>query len=205
MALCYTRTVLKAVPSLSPNIRIRPELWRSLTRLGISKQLQLAVAAFQEDKKSTKFLRESFKQTNRYEYFKFSTALQFLLNFMKEEDFCIIHCMSCSLNIQNHTFLEGYTNNDSDGCKVFEKSAENTYNSPKVLLSNVRSLVTKIDGIREFVLRSNVHLAFITETWLRPSISDGVVSIPDFVVIGKDKRVLASTTEWQRQRQKLRT
>lgn len=152
-----------------------------------------------------KFLRESFKQTNRYEFFKFNTALQLFLNFMKEEDFCIIHCMSCSLNIQNHTFLEGYTNSDSDGCKVFEKSAENTYNSPKVLLSNVRSLVTKIDGIREFVLRSNVHLAFITETWLRPSISDGVVSIPDFVIIGKDKRVLASTTEWQRQRQKLRT
>ena len=49
--------------------------------------------------------------------------------------------LSCSLNIQNHTFLEGNTNNDSDGSEVYERSAENTYNSPKVLLSNVRSLV----------------------------------------------------------------
>ena len=94
--------------------------------------------------------------------------------------------LGCSLNIQNHTFLEGNTKNDSDGSEVYEKSAENTYNSPKVLLSNVRSLVPKIDGIREFVLRMNVHLALIAETWLRPSISDGVV-------LGKDKGVLAST------------
>ncbi|XP_068691562.1 uncharacterized protein [Montipora foliosa] len=59
----------------------------------------------------------------------------------------------------------------------------------KVLLSNVRSLVPKIDEIREFVLRTKVHLAFITETWLRSSISDSVVSIPDFVVIRKDRHL----------------
>ena len=54
------------------------------------------------------------------------------------------------------------------------------------MLSNLRSLVPKIDEIRECVLRNNVHLAFITETWLRSSVSDGVVSIPDLVFIRKD-------------------
>ena len=49
--------------------------------------------------------------------------------------------LRCSLNIQYHTFLEGNTKNDSDGSEVYEKSTENTYNSPKALLSNVRSLV----------------------------------------------------------------
>ena len=48
------------------------------------------------------------------------------------------------------------------------------------------SLVPKIDEGRELILR-NLTLALITETWLKESISDGVIDIPDFTVLHRDR------------------
>ena len=50
------------------------------------------------------------------------------------------------------------------------------------------SLAPKIDEVREFVLRKEVDLVFITETWLKECMSDGVIDIPDFSVVRHDRK-----------------
>ena len=39
------------------------------------------------------------------------------------------------------------------------------------------SLTPKIDEVREFIIRNEIDLALITETWLKESVSDTVVDI----------------------------
>ena len=46
------------------------------------------------------------------------------------------------------------------------------------MITNVRSLVHKIDEVQEFLNRNDISIAFITETWLRPHIVDSVIDIP---------------------------
>ena len=57
------------------------------------------------------------------------------------------------------------------------------------MVTNVRSLVPKIDEIREFMSRNEINLSFITETWLNDTITDSVVNIPGFTIIRKDRFV----------------
>ena len=59
---------------------------------------------------------------------------------------------------------------------------------PNVMVSNIMSLVPKIDEVREFVLRKEVDLVFITETWLKECVSDGAIDIPDFSVVRHDRK-----------------
>ena len=56
------------------------------------------------------------------------------------------------------------------------------------MLANVMSLVPKMDEVNEFILRNEINLAFITETWLKKSLSDSVVNIPDFAVLREDRK-----------------
>ena len=60
---------------------------------------------------------------------------------------------------------------------------------PKVKVTNVRSLVHKIDEIHEFIINNEINLSFITETWLKDTITDSVVNIPGFTIICKDRFV----------------
>ena len=57
-----------------------------------------------------------------------------------------------------------------------------------MLISNVMSLAPKIDEVREFILRKEVDLVFITETWLNECVSDGVIDIPDLSVVHHDRK-----------------
>ena len=57
------------------------------------------------------------------------------------------------------------------------------------MVTNVRSLVPKKDEIREFMIRNEINLSFITETWLKDTITDSVVNIPGFTIIRKDRLV----------------
>ena len=50
------------------------------------------------------------------------------------------------------------------------------------------SLVPKVDEVREFIFRRNITIAFITETWLKETMSDGVIDIPDFAVLRLDRK-----------------
>ena len=55
------------------------------------------------------------------------------------------------------------------------------------MITNVRSLTTKIDEVQEFLNRNDISIAFITETWLRPAIVDSVIDIPGYTVLRKDR------------------
>ena len=58
------------------------------------------------------------------------------------------------------------------------------------MLANVKSLVPKMDEVSEFIFRRNINLTFITQTWLKHSVSDGFVQIPGFAVVRKDRQVI---------------
>jgi hypothetical protein len=62
-----------------------------------------------------------------------------------------------------------------------------TQHVPKVLLTNVMSLVPKVEELREFILRYEISLAFITETWLKGLIQDSVVTIPGYTTFRKGR------------------
>jgi hypothetical protein len=55
------------------------------------------------------------------------------------------------------------------------------------MLSNVMSLVPKIDEVNEFIIRNEINLALITETWLKESMSDSVIDIPNFTLLCRDR------------------
>ena len=57
------------------------------------------------------------------------------------------------------------------------------------MASNVMSLAPKIDEVQEFLLSSDISLAFITETWLKETIADCAVRIPGYTKIRKDRMV----------------
>ena len=61
---------------------------------------------------------------------------------------------------------------------------------PKIMLSNTMSLVPKVDEVREFLLRNDIDVGFLTETWLKERISDSIVDIPGYNILRKDRSVL---------------
>lgn len=57
---------------------------------------------------------------------------------------------------------------------------------PVFMLSNVMSLVPKLPEVNEFIIRESVDFGVITETWLRESVPDRVVSIPGYNIYRRD-------------------
>ena len=49
------------------------------------------------------------------------------------------------------------------------------------------SLVPKVLEVEEFLLRNNVDIGFITETWLKDEISDSVVEIQGYKIVRGDR------------------
>ena len=56
------------------------------------------------------------------------------------------------------------------------------------MLSNVMSLVPKIDELAQVLKNNNVDLVFIAETWLKDKIPDDVIRISDFKVFRRDRK-----------------
>ena len=54
-------------------------------------------------------------------------------------------------------------------------------------LSNVRSLLPKVDELDAILKLNNTSLAFITETWLNENIDDDAVQIPGYSLIHRDR------------------
>ena len=97
-----------------------------------------------------------------------------------------------SLNIQNDTSRNGTLNEtqESQGpaCNALSNSKRSMhYFAPKIMISNVMSLVPKMTEVSEFILRNQVSLAFITETWLKSSVCDSVIDIPGYSILRKDR------------------
>jgi hypothetical protein len=55
------------------------------------------------------------------------------------------------------------------------------------MLTNVMSLVPKMDEVPEFITCNEIDLAFITETWLKESVPDNVINIPNFALLRRDR------------------
>jgi len=55
------------------------------------------------------------------------------------------------------------------------------------MVSNLMSLVPKLAQVQEFLLRTQVDLAFITETWLKTAVANTVVDIPGYSIIRRDR------------------
>ena len=67
------------------------------------------------------------------------------------------------------------------------------------MLANVMSLVPKKDEVEEFIyIATKICSVFITETWLKESIPESVVNIPDFTILRRDE-----LTTWQQSRWRL--
>ena len=79
-----------------------------------------------------------------------------------------------SLNIQNNI------NRQIQPTQSFQ-------HAPSLMVANVMSLVPKIDEVLEFVLRNNINLAFITETWLKESVANTVVNILGYEIKRRDR------------------
>ena len=97
------------------------------------------------------------------------------------------------LNIQVRTSSVCKTNNIEVDCWLKSGTGSAPSETPSkvlnLLVANVMSLVPKVDEVREFIFRSrNINIAFITETWLKETVTDGVVDIPDFALLHQDRK-----------------
>ena len=68
-----------------------------------------------------------------------------------------------------------------------ELTHSNSFYVPKMMVTNVMSIVPKMSEVCEFVLCNNVSLAFITETWFQSSIAFSVIDIPGYSVLRRDR------------------
>jgi hypothetical protein len=84
----------------------------------------------------------------------------------------ITHCYSEYLNTPTNGQVQS---NQTD--TVCSNLASHRNSVPVFMLSNVMSLVPKLPEVNEFIIRENVDFGVITETWLRGSIPDSVVSM----------------------------
>lgn len=55
------------------------------------------------------------------------------------------------------------------------------------MLTNVMSLVPKIDEVRTLISQNSLDLIFITETWLWESVCDTHASLPDYHLVRRDR------------------
>ena len=55
------------------------------------------------------------------------------------------------------------------------------------MLANTMSLVPKLDEVQEFLLRLNVQVGCIVESWLKQHINDSVVNIEGYNIVRKDR------------------
>ena len=58
---------------------------------------------------------------------------------------------------------------------------------PGVMLANTMSLVPKLDEVQELLLRLNVQVGCMVESWLKQHINDSVVNIDGYNIVRKDR------------------
>ena len=94
-----------------------------------------------------------------------------------------------TLNIQLDTFTRLVSDrNHPSASKPYSSNRTNqvtkksSYHVPKIMVSNVMSLVPKLTEVQEFILRNQIDIAFITETWLKQTIVDDAIAQPIIMV-----------------------
>ena len=113
-------------------------------------------------------------------------------NSIKSEEHHLHKPTKNQFNIQVRTSTVCKTNNIQVDCSqktgTGSTQSETPSKVPNLLVANVMSFVPKVDEVGEFIFRRNITIAFITETWLKETVSDGVVDIPDFAVLRQDRK-----------------
>ena len=61
---------------------------------------------------------------------------------------------------------------------------------PSIMLSNPMSLTPKLSEVQELLLRQNVQIRCIVDSWLKEHISDSVVNIEGYNIMRKDPSLL---------------
>ena len=88
----------------------------------------------------------------------------------------------------NNNLIKIYPNKNLHNTGVNALSQNNPSHVPKVMVTNVRSLVPKLDEVQEFLIRNDINFAFITETWLKESIAESIINIPGYTVFRRDRK-----------------
>ena len=70
--------------------------------------------------------------------------------------------------------------------RELEPSIEPTLFVPSLCLTNVMSLTPKIDELRIFLQHEKADICCITETWLKDTIDDNVISIQNYQIVRKE-------------------
>ena len=104
-----------------------------------------------------------------------------------------IHANTLARNAVHSTVVNYLQVPSRDGVRVSgpnpsdQSPQRSVFYAPKIMVSNVMSLVPKLVEAQEFLLRTQVDLAFITETWLKTTIANTVVDIPGYSIIRRDR------------------
>ncbi len=67
------------------------------------------------------------------------------------------------------------------------KSKKRNQSAPSLFLTNVRSVIGKIDEVGSRLRKHQPNIAILTETWLDASIPDAAISFKDYITIRKDR------------------
>lgn len=94
---------------------------------------------------------------------------------------------SSSLNIQGNTFQASKTNNLSVPVITDRPIESRSVFGLSLMLANTMSLAPKIDEVRSTILDFKPNLGFITETWLRDTISGNHLHIPGYSFISRNR------------------
>ena len=191
MAITYTRAALNAFSRYAMAQPLNQDLWGKLTRLHISRfpPTRRGKRAGQRKQRPIPVIVRRSERNIDFPSFACSPMVS---NSIISEELHLHKLTKNQLNIQVRTSSVCKTNNIEVDCS--QKSGTGSTPSktpsqvPNLLVANVMSLVPKVDEVREFIFRRNINIAFITETWLKETVTDGVVDIPDFAVLRRDRK-----------------
>ena len=198
MALLFSRPALVALSSSLPKKPLTSSLWRFLCELGIARYKPTRRGCRAGTRKQRPFLTCEGPP---------------LLTSLSDHSLCEIHpeipfpsqepqvgnnlhiSPSNPLNIHLVTSESGNPNSNTsrgppdarDVQALRDNQIQRSHYVPKIMLSNVMSLLPKLTEVQEFIFRNEVGLAFFTETWLREDIADSVVNIPGYTVLRRDR------------------
>ena len=191
MVITYTRAALNAFSRNTVAKPLNQDLWGKLTKLHISRfpPTRRGKRAGQRKQRPIPVIISGSKMNIDFPSFALSPMVS---NSINSEEHHLHKPTKNQLNIQVRTSTVCKTNNIQVECSqkpgTGSTQSETPSKVPNLLVANVMSLVPKVDEVREFIFRRNITIAFIMVSWLKETVSDGVVDIPDFAVLHQDRK-----------------
>lgn len=175
MALLLSRSALVALSSSLPKKPLTSSLWRSLCKLGTARQKQTRRGCQAGTRKQTPFFTCNGPPfpTSLSDHSLSEIHPEIPLPSQELQVGNNLHIPPLKpLNIHLVTSVSGNSNlNTSRGPPdvrdvqaLRDEQIQRSHYVPKIMLSNVMSLVPKLTEVQEFIFRNEVGLAFFTET-----------------------------------------